>query len=60
MGFNLIGPLIARNDLAPLKIAIEKLDIPWPEGKVEAVFESKRGQNYTLSTPQKLDTSNNL
>jgi len=39
MAFNLIGPLIVRNDLAPLKIAIEKLGVPWPEGKVEAVFE---------------------
>ena len=39
MAFNLVGPLIVRNDLAPLKIAIEKLGVPWPEGKVEAVFE---------------------
>jgi hypothetical protein len=39
MAFNLIGPLIVRNDLAPLKIAIEKLGVPWPEGKVKAVFE---------------------
>ncbi|HSW47234.1 MAG TPA: hypothetical protein VLM89_16850 [Phycisphaerae bacterium] len=39
MAFNLIGPLIVRNDLAPLKTAIEKLGVPSPEGKVRAVFE---------------------
>jgi hypothetical protein len=39
MAFNLIGPLIVRNDLAPLKIAIERLGIEWPGGEVEANFE---------------------
>jgi hypothetical protein len=39
MAFNLIGPLIVRNDLDPLKIAIKKLGMEWPEGKVEAFFE---------------------
>jgi len=39
MAFNLIGPLIVRNDLAPLKTAIQELGIPWPGGYVEAVFE---------------------
>ena len=38
MAFNLIGPLIVRNDLSPLKIAIERLGIEWPGGDVEAVF----------------------
>jgi hypothetical protein len=39
MAFNLIGPLIVRNDLGPLKIAIERLGIDWPGGDVAAVFE---------------------
>ena len=39
MAFNLIGPLIVRNVLAPLKIAIEKLGTLWPDGKIDAVFE---------------------
>jgi len=40
MVFNLIGPLVARdNNLTPLKIAIEKLGIPWPDGDVKVVFE---------------------
>jgi len=39
MAFNLIGPLVVRNDLEPLKIAIERLGVEWPGGDVEAVFE---------------------
>lgn len=39
MAFNLIGPLIARKDLAPLKIALTRLGLEWPGGEVEAVFE---------------------
>lgn len=39
MVFNLIGPLVVRNDLAPLKIAMEKAQIAWPEGTVKAIFE---------------------
>ncbi len=39
MAFNLFGPLIVRNDLAPLEIVIKKLGLDWPEGKVEPLFE---------------------
>jgi hypothetical protein len=37
--FNLVGPLIVRNDLEPLRLACETRDIPWPEGRVTALFE---------------------
>ena len=39
MAFNLIGPLIVRNDLDPLRIALENLGIDWPDGEVAAGFE---------------------
>lgn len=39
MVFNLIGPLIVRNGLDPLKIAMERNGIEWPSGNVEADFE---------------------
>ena len=39
LAFNLIGPLIVRNDLAPLKIVVQRLGIEWPSGKVKAAFE---------------------
>ena len=39
MAFNLIGPLIIRNDFGPLKIAIERSNIEWPGGEVKADFE---------------------
>lgn len=39
--FNLIGPLLVRNDLAPLKEAFAESDLAWPEGITadSAVFE---------------------
>lgn len=39
MVFNLIGPLLARRKLDPLKIAMERNGIEWPSGNVEADFE---------------------
>ena len=39
MIFNLIGPLIVRKDLEPLRIAIERAGIAWPTGKITAEFE---------------------
>ena len=39
MLFNLIGPLIVRDDLDPLRRSLEKIGVKWPEGQVEAAFE---------------------
>ena len=39
MVFNLVGPLIVRNDLEPLRVAIERVGITWPTGNVTAEFE---------------------
>lgn len=36
---NLVGPLIVRDDLKPLKFAIEQSGIEWPVGNVKAKFE---------------------
>ncbi|MFW9795432.1 MAG: hypothetical protein ACFFE2_00230 [Candidatus Thorarchaeota archaeon] len=37
--FNLVGPLIVRKDLEPLRIAIERAGIDWPEGEITTEFE---------------------
>ena len=39
MVFNLVGPLIVRKDLEPLRAAIERAGMTWPIGKVTAGFE---------------------
>jgi len=39
MVFNLVGPLIVRNDLSPLQKAFEDAGILWPQGEVYAKFE---------------------
>lgn len=39
MVFNLIGPLIVRKDLSPLKTALLQAGINWPDGAVTASFE---------------------
>ena len=39
MVFNLVGQLIVRKDIKPLRVAIEKAGIPWPTGEVIAGFE---------------------
>ncbi len=37
--FNLVGPLIVRDDLAPLRVAMERAGIEWPGGTARAGFE---------------------
>ncbi len=39
MLFNLIGPLIVRNDLKPIKSSIEEIGLEWSDGDVKAAFE---------------------
>lgn len=39
MIFNLIGPLIVRNDLEPLKKSIERIGFKWPKVNVQVAFE---------------------
>ena len=39
MLFNLVGPLIVHQDLAPLEIAFKRNNIPWPEGQMKASLE---------------------
>ncbi|NCC31441.1 MAG: hypothetical protein EOM24_05360 [Chloroflexia bacterium] len=48
MAFNLIGPLITRNDLEPLQVVIEAADIPWP-WQARAAFEV---ENRTIFNEQ--------
>lgn len=39
MLFNLIGPLIVRKDLGPLRIVLAENGIRWPGGEIRAEFE---------------------
>lgn len=39
MLFNLVGPLIVRNDLEPLRTAFSETGVPWPTGTIKASFE---------------------
>lgn len=39
MLFNLVGPLVAEQDLDPLREAFTREGIAWPEGEVSASFE---------------------
>ena len=39
MLFNLIGPLIVKNDFSPLKNILEKHDLEWPGGESRVIFE---------------------
>lgn len=39
MIFNLVGPLIVRNDLAPLQTILAETGISWPGGDIKAEFE---------------------
>lgn len=39
MIFNLVGPLIVRNDLGPLRSILAEIGISWPEGDIKAEFE---------------------
>ena len=55
MAFNLVGPLIARGDLGPLREVIEKAGVPWPTGatasfEIESriVFNEQHGQPTSI------------
>lgn len=39
MVFNLVGPLIVRQDFAPLREVMEQTGIAWPNGEIHAEFE---------------------
>ena len=39
MVFNLVGPLVVRNHLDPLRDAVQEAGIAWPKGSVTAGFE---------------------
>lgn len=54
---NLVGPLIVRNDLDPLRIAFKEVGIPWPTGKVSARLEheDKEVLNEKHGTPTSID-----
>ncbi|MCL5257283.1 MAG: hypothetical protein M1319_05750 [Chloroflexi bacterium] len=39
MMFNLIGPLVVRNDFSALRKALTANEIPWPGGEISARFE---------------------
>ena len=57
MLFNLIGPLIVRQDLSHLKIAFEKNNISWPEGQLKAnlEFEDRNIFNEDAGQPTSID-----
>ena len=52
MVFNLIGPLIIRGDLLPLKKSFEDAGIQWPEGTVSARFEAEDRQVFREDSGQ--------
>lgn len=55
--FNLVGPLIVRGDLAPLRDAFAGAGVPWPGGKAQAGFEIESRQvfNERRGQPTSLD-----
>lgn len=57
MLFNLVGPLIVRHDLEPLKIVFEHQGICWPVGKITAEFEfdDRSVFNETRGQPTSID-----
>lgn len=56
MLFNLVGPLIVREDLEPLHSALAEAGVPWPAGTVKAsleiedrlIFKEERGQPTSI------------
>ncbi len=52
MLFNLVGPLLARNDLAPLQAAFGRADIPWPDGNVQLRLEESDRKVFNEDTGQ--------
>lgn len=57
MLFNLIGPLIVRQDLSPLEIAFNRNDIIWSEGQLKAnlEFEDRGIFNEDSGQPTSID-----
>lgn len=56
MLFNLIGPLIVRKDLAPLKQVIEAHGIPWPDRAIaEYEYEDRKVFNEDNGQPTSID-----
>jgi hypothetical protein len=52
MLFNLVGPLVARNDLAPLQAAFGRAHIPWPDGNVQLRLEESDRNVFNEDTGQ--------
>ncbi len=52
MLFNLIGPLLTRNDLAPLQAAFTAAEIPWPDGAVHLRLEESDRSIFNEDTGQ--------
>lgn len=50
--FNLVGPMITRNDFEPLRNAFEAREIPWPVGRTEAFFEMEDRTVFNEDTAQ--------
>lgn len=50
--FNLVGPLIVRNDLEPLRRAFDARGVPWPSGQVQAIFEMEDRKVFNEQTAQ--------
>jgi hypothetical protein len=57
MLFNLVGPLIVRQDFDPLRVVFERQGIHWPEGNVTAEFEydDRSVFNETQGQPTSID-----
>lgn len=57
MLFNLVGPLIVRQDLEPLAVAFRQENIHWPEGKSSASleYENRNVFNEDSGQPTSID-----
>lgn len=57
MLFNLVGPLIVKNDYSPLATAFQAAGIPWPQGKVtvELEIEDREVFNEDSGQPTSID-----
>jgi POLQ-like helicase len=59
MIFNLIGPLIVRDDHEPLQTVLAEAGIPWPEGSVRFEFEHEDREvfNEDVGQPTAFDVA---
>ena len=59
MAFNLIGPLIVRNDYEPLRALLASKNLPWPSGNVTGQFETEDRSvfNENYGQPTSLDVA---